>query len=146
ARLGSLSPTQLAATLRVDQRERWSIGERVPAADYLRRFPTLRDDAEAAVELIYGEFLVREALGEAPDLEDYLREHPEYAGPLAIQIELHRALEGREEDSQADDGRANKTPRSRTEAHPVTSHTPGTPAPDGYEILEVLGRGGMGVV
>src|SRR5262245_35610928 len=94
AGLGGLSPTTLAAALRVDQRERWAIGERVPAADYLREFPALRDDPEAAIELIYGEFLLREAMGEAPELGEYLRGHPEYAEQLAIQIDLHRAPEG----------------------------------------------------
>ena len=100
AGLGGLSPTRLAATLRVDQRERWAIGERVPATDYLREFPALRDDPEAALEVIYGEFLLREELGEAPEVGEYLRGHPEYAEQLAIQVDLHRALEGQAEDAR----------------------------------------------
>src|SRR6516162_3565622 len=97
AGLGGLSPTRLAAVLRVDQRERWAIGERVPAADYLREFPALRADPEAAIEVIYGEFLIRERLGEAPAVGDYQRDYPEFATDLQIQVELHQALEAQSE-------------------------------------------------
>ena len=146
AGLGGLSPTRLAATLRVDQRERWAIGERVPAADYLREFPALRDDPEAAIEVIYGEFLLREELGEAPELGEYQRDHPEYAEQLAIQVELHRALEGQAEEGSAGDTGGDETFRLSPDAGPFASPAPEAPAPEGYEILEVLGRGGMGVV
>ena len=105
---GDLAPSRLAAVLRVDQRERWMVGERVPAAEYLREFPTLRDDPEAAVELIYGEFLLRKELGEAPALEEYQRDHPDFAARLAIQVELHRALE-----DQADERRCGGYPTGR---------------------------------
>src|SRR5262249_2847777 len=84
ASLGALAPTRLAAVFRVDQRERWAVGERVTAADYLGDFPALRDDPEAAIEVIFGEFLLREERGEVPDLGEYQRDHPEYAGRLAI--------------------------------------------------------------
>jgi tetratricopeptide (TPR) repeat protein len=145
ASLGVLSPTRLAAVLRVDQRERWAVGERVPASDYLRDFPSLRDDPEAAIEVVYGEFLLREAMGEAPELDEYLRDHPEYAGRLAIQVELHRALGGRTEDSPAGDAGGDETFHLSPDARPLRSPA-GAPAPEGYVILEVLGRGGMGVV
>jgi hypothetical protein len=66
--LGDLSPTRLAAVLRVDQRERWAVGERVAGADYLNDFPALGDDPEAAIEVIFGEILFRAELGSLPDL------------------------------------------------------------------------------
>ena len=91
-RAGDLTPARVAAALRVDQHERWRIGERVPAADYLRDFPALRGDPEAALELIYGEFLLREELGEAPTPGEYQRAYPEYAERLGMQFEVHRAL------------------------------------------------------
>ena len=46
-------------------------GERVPAEAYLRLFPALESDPEGAVELAYGEFLLREQAGERPSLEEY---------------------------------------------------------------------------
>ena len=67
-------PAQLAAVLRVDQRERWRGGERVTARPTTSATsPRCGDDPEAAFEVIYGEFLLREELGEAPDAEEYLR-------------------------------------------------------------------------
>src|SRR5262249_20663633 len=65
-RAGDLPPDALLAVLRVDQLERWARGERVSAANYLREFPALGSDVELAVELIYGEFLIRAELDESP--------------------------------------------------------------------------------
>src|SRR2546426_148990 len=62
AGFGDLSLAQLVAVLAVDQRQRWQRGERVPAERYLQLHPSLQADAEIALEVIYGEFLVREQL------------------------------------------------------------------------------------
>src|SRR5438046_2697333 len=59
-RVGPLSPIQLGAVLRADQRGRWRAGERVLAEDYLRRFPAVLENAETALDLIFNEFLLRE--------------------------------------------------------------------------------------
>src|SRR5262249_50940310 len=141
---GGLSPTRLAAVLRVDQRERWAVGERVPASDYLREFPALRDDPEAAIEVVYGEVLLRQAVGEAPELDEYQRDHPEYAAQLAIQVELHRALAAEADAISTGDTGADLTFRLHPDAATGPSPTE-LPAPAGYEVLEVLGRGGMGI-
>jgi eukaryotic-like serine/threonine-protein kinase len=95
AQAGSLSPDEVAATLRVDQRQRWQAGERILAESYLQRHSQVRADPETAVDLVFNEFLVRDQLGERPDAEEYLRRFPEYAGVLGAQIELHRALHSR---------------------------------------------------
>jgi serine/threonine-protein kinase len=89
---GPLAPADTAAALRVDQRERWQAGERVPAEDYLRRHPGVAADPEAAVDVIFNEFLLRDRLGERPEPDEYLRRFPGHAGVLRRQLELHRAL------------------------------------------------------
>jgi hypothetical protein len=89
---GELSLARLLAVLQVDQHQRWQAGERVPAEAYLERHPALRADREAAVELAFGEYVLREDLGEAPGLEEYQRRFPEHAARLKLQVDLHQAL------------------------------------------------------
>src|SRR5688572_25131697 len=76
AEAGPLPPAQVAAVLRADQRHRWQIGQRVPAEDYLARHPPAATDPEAAVDLIFNEFRLREQAGERPGKEEYLRRFP----------------------------------------------------------------------
>src|SRR5919201_990364 len=63
AEAGALSPAQVVAVLRADQGLRWQAGERTPAEAYLHRYPGLRTDPDAVVDLVYGEFLLSEQLG-----------------------------------------------------------------------------------
>ncbi len=131
-----LETTSVVAVLLVDQRERWQLGERIPAESYLRRFPTLEANSEAVVELTYGEFMLREEHGDRPALEELLCRFPEHEARLRQQIELHQLLEAPSVSGAA----APTTPEQGT------PEVAGAPVVPGYEILEVLGRGGMGIV
>src|SRR5262245_17526105 len=53
AQAGPLSPDEVAAALRVDQRQRWQDGQRIPAESYLQRHSQLRADPEIAVDLVF---------------------------------------------------------------------------------------------
>jgi predicted Ser/Thr protein kinase len=149
ARAGPLPAGQAAAVLRVDQFQRWQAGERVPAESYLRRHPALRAEAEAAVDLVYAEFLLREQLGERPEVAEYERRFPEYADVLRAQAELHRAM--------ASERATAPPPQPPGEAAgQTTAALVNGPAPvgdgyapmtvPGYRVVGQLGRGGMGVV
>jgi len=121
------TPSQVAAAISVDQYERWQRGERPLAEEYLALLPDGPDHAQAACDIIYGEFLLREQLGQAPQSAEFRQRFPELAELLGRQLEVHRAL-------------ALTAPRV---APPPPTTTPQIP---GYEIFAEIGRGGMGVV
>lgn len=153
-------------------RRRWRDGDRLPVEVFLERFPpaTLHDDE--LLDLIYNEVVLREEDGESPDLEEYLRRFPQYAGDLRAQFEVHRALQtGRPftltlssasvvlagADAGAEDMATRHVPASRVSAagaplprpraaEPGPPLGPGRPTLDGYEIQNLLGSGGMGIV
>jgi predicted Ser/Thr protein kinase len=143
AATGPLPQDQLAAVLRVDQRQRWQTGERVLAESYFQRYPRLRADIEAAVDLVYGEFLLRERHGERPTAEEYRQRFPEFSDLLGAQMALHQALAT----PHGDDTEASQRAEAQTLLPGSTPPGPSKwPQVPGYEILEELGRGGMGVV
>ena len=64
----------------------------MPVETYLAQQPALQADAEAILDLIYNEIVLREEAGESPRLEEYLRRFPELAPQLELQFEVERAL------------------------------------------------------
>jgi hypothetical protein len=102
--------------------------------------PGLALDPEKALELVYGEFLAREALGQAPTLDEYLRRFPQYASRLRQQVRLHQALA---DDAWSDLTASRPDPGAATEALAAPAALPTIP---GYDLVCELGRGGMGVV
>ncbi len=155
AEAGPLGSDDLAAVLRADQRGRWEAGERAPAEEFLRRLGE-RPEAEAAVDLVFQEYLLRERRGETPDPEEFAGRFPQYAAVLRDQINLHRALAHSEVTGTWDGGAATGAPpgvpNATIDAPPGTAPTlpPADAAPAAgppeYEVLGTLGRGGMGVV
>ncbi len=135
-----IDDTELIELLCSDQVHRWRSGERIPAEAYLSLHPTLHGQGEAAFELIYGEYLIRESLGESPKLEEFFWRFPGFVDRLRRQLGLHRAL-----------GEA--SPRTEMklsgecEGHAADSDDGAiVPVVPGYEILGILGKGGMSVV
>jgi WD40 repeat protein len=149
AAAGALEPAQLVAVVRVDQRQRWQTGERVPTEAYLHAYPALADAPEAALELVYGEFLLREQHGESPALDEYQRRFPQYAARLRQQLLLHQAMAS--ESQLGSDTRLRSDERlpgapATPLPTPSAADLAGFPAVPGYEIVAELGQGGMGVV
>jgi tetratricopeptide (TPR) repeat protein len=131
------APTTLAGLLD-DQRRRWRLGDETPVEAFLERHPGLIDRPEEALDLIYQEIVLREEAGQSPRLEEYQRRFPRWAAQLADQFEVHRAIES------SGPGRPAMTSGSPSARGPDT--VPAGRMVAGCEVLEVLGRGGMGVV
>ncbi len=124
---GSISV--LAALVKTDLRCRYARGERPAVADYLDRFPVLRDQDDRVLSLIYEEFCLREELGEHPDPEQFCARYPSWRDSLASQLRYHRML---------------------SQVVAPSSLPPRFPEPgddfDAYQLDRILGKGGAAQV
>lgn len=118
----------LSAMMR-EQRRRWQKGEPVLLESLLSAHPNLKHQTGPLLDLLYHEILLREEAGEHPCLEEYQQRFPELGRQLQDHFEVHAALRTAVQSLLTD-----------------RSSVPELRAVPGYEILGLLGRGGMGVV
>ena len=118
--------------LLADQRGRWRAGDRVHVEQLVAAHPTLADHPDALLDLIYAEVLLRRAAGEQPNAAEYAARFPALAAEVRDQFEVDAALPER----------PTELPRSTGPCVPAAGPT----VPPGYELIEEVGRGGMGVV
>ena len=78
-----------ALALRLEQAQRWRNHDRAPAEAYLAQQPELYINPEYALEVIYGELLLREEEGETPLPEEFLQRFPQFALQLQQLFEVH---------------------------------------------------------
>lgn len=135
---GVATTTDRVDELANDFVQRWQRGERVPAEAYLQRYAHLAEND--AFELVLTEVVLRQEYGEPATLDEFTWRFPQFADRLQRHFALHASLVTHVEGtgSTADD-----IPKTTVS---VPSQSQSTPTIPGFELLEELGRGGMGVV
>ena len=134
----------------------WRHGPRPIIADYLpieemARRPVL-------IELAHADLECRLKAGDAARVEDYLQQFPELADDLKVLLDLIVAeyrLRRRQEPELRSSAYANRFPQCRdglmesdapTLPRPADAAVAELPAVPGYEVLNLVARGGMGTV
>lgn len=118
----------LAELVHVDLEYRLRAGEAARVEEYLARYPELAEDRAVVLELIAAEHGLRRRREPGLDLGEFLRRFPRYRAELPALIAR-----------TAGDSRDGPLPRTDPRAEDL-------PEVAGYEVLGLLGRGGMGVV
>jgi predicted ATPase len=117
----------LIELVHIDLELRLKAGESARVEEYLERYPELAGDGSLALELIAAERVLRRRREQGLSLDDYLERFPQYRS----------ALEQTDRPTVATKDAA---------SHPVCPSAEAMPEVNGYEVLGLLGRGGMGVV
>ena len=100
-----------------------------PVEEYVDQYPEM-NAASSKPQLIRQEFLIRQSVGDHPQLDDYRNRFPE--------IDIESLLSAEELRLMDTLYKASGEPDAETESFPDSI--------DGYQLLERLGAGGMGIV
>jgi hypothetical protein len=87
-----LSLAEQALALRLEQARRWRNRDRAPAEQYLGRHPELNANPEYALEVVYGEILLREEDGEVLGVDEFLQRFPQFASQVQRLFDVHRTV------------------------------------------------------
>ncbi len=138
------SHAELVAALREDQFKRWREGERKLVEGYLEQQPALKAQDEVVLALLYSEIVLRENRQETPQLQEYVQRFPQFEAQLRHQFDARRSQEATFTQAPVQPRTVNA--EVDTIAMPEQPAEVEAPTAPGYEMLSVLGHGGMGVV
>lgn len=123
------------------QQRSWNDDDPISIEMFLAETPVLREQSSAIVDLIYAEILLREQRGENPSKEEYVSRFPNLSDSIERQFQIHRALEPSDQPKVLTD-EGGKTLEENAAFSSMTINPPTIP---GFELQELLGRGGSGV-
>jgi serine/threonine protein kinase/Tfp pilus assembly protein PilF len=121
------------------QRDAWLAGVHPTIAELVSE-ASLEDDADAHLDLVYNEILVREELGLEPTLHEYIQQHPHLKDELQLHFEIHNAIKQQVLLSTP----IPQLSESSTDAYPYRGADQFPD--DDYEMMQLLGHGGMASV
>lgn len=87
-----MARTALPSFVKADIQARFASGQPVSAADYLKRFPSLLEEHERVISLVYEEYCLREEGGEKPDTEAFCDQYAPWKDSLLSQLRYHRVI------------------------------------------------------
>ena len=119
-----------------EQRHGWEQGTPILVEGLLEQHTDLRGQNDALLDLINHEIVLRSEFETPPSRDEYLRRFPNLATDLAMLFDVHEAIEAQSADKLATVS-APQTPLTATADWPEIPN---------YEIVAVLGEGGMGIV
>src|SRR5262249_9495087 len=123
----------LIELVHTDLEYRLKAGEAVRVEEYWRQFPVLAEQREAALDLIATEYQLRRRLAQPVTLDEYVERFPQFRDELLSLPSRQSSWDARSTEKTGLPSRP-KVPAGERPFIP------------GYEILDELGRGGMGVV
>jgi tRNA A-37 threonylcarbamoyl transferase component Bud32 len=137
---GECTLTELVTVLRVEQKDRWQRGDKILVEAYFQQYPQLQADQEAALDLIYSEFVLREQLGDQPQVTEYVQRFPHYGPSLRALLALDAVLSPTRSDSEGAEAQT-----SDKSVAPVAAPR-GLRTIGKYLVIAPLGAGGQGHV
>jgi eukaryotic-like serine/threonine-protein kinase len=143
----SVAASTLAARRACDElSRRLRSGLACGAEEFLAADPTIGSDTDSVLELLYTEFIVREQLGERPQTQLWLDRFPRWRAELAQLFEVHTLVDVEQASRAGMSGTDPETGGAKPSDDRLGADCEHGLFLAGYDILQEIGRGGMGVV
>ncbi len=121
-------------------------GDECQAEEYLELLPQSIGQTDLLLEIVYTEYAVREELGQVVSQEDWLKRFPAWSNEIQQMFEVHQQIcpLGRSWTQSSFSAQADQTIQGRQVPEAIAFERGRVIG--GYQLLEEIGRGGMGVV